>query len=135
MDTKKKNTQSCSAWLHFGLGSVDGSTGKDHGHAEMDALHKYVASFDTVANAVQHFNQLRRQVPAPIGVYCPSRPVCKQCTAVLRPLGFIPISNASGSTVWGTDCMGSTEWGCSLKVREFLKQVGIDYQAVVNLRG
>ena len=45
------------------------------------------------------------------------------------------IDAASGNTVWGTDCMGSTEWGCSLKVRDFLKQVGIDYQEVVNLRG
>jgi hypothetical protein len=126
----QKKTESCEAWLYFEDYSYAGKTGKNHGHAEMDALHQYLDGFDDLSKAVNDFDSLSN-----IGVYCPSRPVCLQCGAVLKELGFEPRSNGASKTIWGNKCMGSTEWGCSLKVREFLELMGINYQKIVSLRG
>jgi len=125
----KAESQSCQAWLTIGAKTCDGRTGRDQGHAEMSALHGFVTSFDSVDQAVAFFNQQTNRV-----VYCPSRPVCKQCGFVLRRLGFACGTNSAGTTVWGDKTMGSTEWGCTLKVRDFLKKMGVSYDEAVGLR-
>ncbi|WAK02800.1 hypothetical protein [Methylobacter sp. YRD-M1] len=63
-------------------------------------------------------------------VFCPSRPVCIQCGTVLQKLGF----TTGTKTVWGTETMGSTEWGVSLNVQALLKECEIDYGAIKRLR-
>lgn len=128
--SKSAKSQSCDAWLTISPHSYAGKTGKDQGHAEMSALDCYLSYFQTVDDAVRNFNTAAFK-----GVFCPSRPVCKQCGYVLRKLGFDTVSNANGDTVWGDKTMGSTEWGCTLKVRSFLAAMGVDYDAAVALRG
>jgi hypothetical protein len=126
---QEPKSQSCEAWLVIGPHSYEGKTGKDQGHAEMSALDCFISYFDTVGAAVTHFRAAQNR-----GVFCPSRDVCKQCGYVLKGLGFGAISNANGNTVWGSQTMGSTEWGCTLKVRDFLAAMNVDYQAAVGLR-
>lgn len=100
---------------------IEGNTGKGHGHAEMDALHQYVDSFDSVQSAVTAFKRLRVK-----NVECTEKEVCKRCTFVLQTLGF----SACEETEWGEKSMGSTEWGVSMKVRDFLRSLDIDADAV-----
>jgi hypothetical protein len=114
-----KRTQSCSARLKLGSEWFDGSTGKGNGHAEMDALNNFIVAYGGVDGAVDKFSRIKVK-----RVECESRDVCKRCSRVLKALGFEPKDD---NTSWGTDSMGATEWGCSLKVRDFLRDLGHDY--------
>jgi hypothetical protein len=114
-------SQSCVASLTIYGETYNGSTGRGHGHAEMDALHQFVERYGADAPDVLV------GLTTPVSVTCPSRPVCVKCSRVLQELGFV----LGPGTVWGTATMGSTEWGCSLKVRDFLKACNVKYDAIL----
>jgi hypothetical protein len=120
------SSQSCDATLTIADAEYEGSTGNDHGHAEMDALHKFVTKFGSdekgISAAVAALGRARKKA-----VQCESRPVCKKCSAVLKGLGFKP---KDAATEWGDKPMGSTEWGCSLAVQALFKKAEVDYEAI-----
>ena len=119
---KKKKKESTKVWLEIGRDNwIEGNTGNQHGHAEMDALHKYIDGFDSVETAVAAFKRLRVK-----NVKCPEKDVCKRCTTVLQGLGF----STCDDTEWGDSNMGKTEWGASMKVKDFLRSFGIDAYAI-----
>jgi hypothetical protein len=120
---KPVRSQSCEAILSICGIEYEGKTGKDKGHAEMTALDAFIRSQPSIAQAATILAARRNYVS------CPSRPVCLKCGTVLRALRFA----CDADTEWGTQTMGSTEWGVSLKVRDLLKQVGIDYEDVKSL--
>lgn len=132
-ETKKSKglTQDCQATLYLGAVAYEGATGKNKGHAEMTALDAiiretmdqnlamtmpqiYVAAHGRIVNAASRT------------VFCPSRPVCLKCGAVLQAMNF----NTGANTAWSTDTAGSTEWGVSLHVRALLERFDIDYDRV-----
>lgn len=122
----KAQSQSCDAALTIGPVTVQGSTGQGSGHAEMTALSKWIDSLNngaTTADTVLQAVSVRK-------VYCPSRPVCKQCAAVLQGLGF----TLGDQTKWGSKTMGSTEWGLAGNVKELLFTRRINYDDIINLR-
>jgi len=114
---RAKKAESTSVRLKIKDTWYAGETGQDHGHAEMDALHRYIDAQGGVDAAVIHFKRARGRV-----VECTGKPVCVRCTQVLKELGF----ECSEDTVWGMNPMGSTEWGASMNVKAFLKEYGLD---------
>lgn len=123
-------SQSCEATLRINGESYEGKTGKDHGHAEMDALHNFIMSNpgnrSTVKQSITYCAVLVTNADTPKSVSCPSRPCCLKCTRVLHSLGF----KLAARTVWSETPMGSTEWGASMNVRELLGACGIDYETI-----
>jgi hypothetical protein len=125
--------ESCEAELHIGGVRIKGKTGQGNGHAEMDALHNFIAkdpwkqrsiplSTNFLVNQLSDTNIIKT-------VSCPSRPCCLKCTEVLRQLRF---ELASG-TEWSNTPMGSTEWGVSRWVQTLFKQLGVNYEQIKNL--
>ncbi len=84
------------------------------GHAEMAALHRLIYLFDTYNH---NFDNATNRI-----VFCTSKPVCCRCSVVLGFLNF----GASGTTLKSKYPMGSTEWGTSSKVQEFLNARNFD---------
>ena len=126
-------SQSCEATLRINGETFEGSTGKDRGHAEMDALHKFILSNpgdrSTFKQAIAYCAVLLKNPETPKSVSCPSRPCCIKCTYVLRTLGF----SLAAKTEWSETKMEPTEWGVSMYVRDLLAACGIDYEAVKRL--
>jgi len=118
---RAKKAESTSVRLKIKDTWYAGETGQDHGHAEMDALHRYIDAQGGVDKAVAHFKRARGLV-----VECTEKSVCVRCTLVLKTLGF----ECSEDTVWGVDPMGSTEWGASMNVKAFLKEYGLDVEKI-----
>jgi len=118
---RAKSSESTSVRLKIKDTWYEGATGKGHGHAEMDALHEYIDAQGGVDNAVAHFKRARGLV-----VECTEKPVCVRCTQVLKTLGFA----CSEDTKWGSDSMGSTEWGASMNVKAFLAKYGLDVEKI-----
>jgi hypothetical protein len=126
-------SQNCEATLRINGHDYAGSTGKDHGHAEMDALHNFImdnpGNRSSVPQSVAYCANLLANPNTPKSVSCPSRPCCLKCTRVLRGLGF----QLAAMTSWSDTSMGSTEWGASLIVRKLMATNGIDYEAITKL--
>lgn len=99
----------------------DGSTGRGHGHAEMDALHNYIEAMGGVDAAIRSFDRARTRT-----VECEEKPVCKRCTTVLETLKF----KCSSNTVFSEESMGSTQWGASMNVKAFLSNYGLDVDKI-----
>ena len=131
----KTATQNCDATLNIGTKSIGGKTGNNHGHAEMDALHNFIFddpwSKNNVPDAKKALVAKLMDNGVPKVVYCPSRPCCKKCSAVLSTLGFGVGPNSSFSSDYNADKM--TEWGVSMRVGEVLADCGVDVTAIKNL--
>jgi hypothetical protein len=133
MQSGSGRSQNCEATLRINGQDYDGSTGKDHGHAEMDALHNFImdnpGNRSSVSQSVTYCANLLGNPNTPKSVSCPSRPCCLKCTRVLKALGF----QRAAKTSWSDTSMGSTEWGASLIVRQLLAARNIDYEAITGL--
>ena len=130
--TKKDDKQSCDAWLTIDDVTYEGSTGQDHGHAEMDALHNFIMSDPgnqgSVKKSVAYCAKLLSSTSSK-SVYCPSRPCCLKCSATLTELGF----SAGKDSSFSETPMGSTEWGASNNVRALLAACGVPYDKITAL--
>src|SRR5262249_4558283 len=124
---REQRSEDCDAWLTIGNKTYEGSTGKNRGHAEMTALSYFVEEYDTVDQAVAAFESRLNKKRV---VFCPSRSCCKKCTRTLQLLKFTLGSCSAGNSKWSNVLMGSTEWGCSMKVKDFLGKMGLDYEAI-----
>lgn len=94
-----------------------GKSSGQNGHAEMDALTKFINEHDTVADAFEAL-----QTADPRTVECPNQDVCGSCTMILRALGFAP---AAGTT-FSPEKSGGVSWGCSNKVKDLMKHADLD---------
>lgn len=103
--------QDCNVTLTVGSTEFTGETGKDHGHAEMDALHKIAEKFK---------HDPAGFIAAEKTVMCEQKPCCKNCAAMLGHLGFCAKDDKTGKT---NNAMGSTEWGVSQAVLAFFEAV------------
>jgi hypothetical protein len=99
---------------------IKGSTGKGYGHAEMHALHQLLVEIGVAA-----FDNYD------VRIDCTKKPCCARCSVVL---GFLGVKVANGATKKSNKCMGSTQWGVSMKVRELIKAKGgeKDFDAFCN---
>jgi len=118
---RAKSSESTSVRLKIKDTWYEGATGKGHGPGEMGALHEYIDGQGGADSAVAHFRRARGLL-----VECTEKPVCVRCTLVLKTLGFA----CSDGTKWGSDSMGSTEWGASMNVKAFLKEYGLDVEKI-----
>jgi hypothetical protein len=100
---------------------VDGSTGKNHGHAEMDALDTFLRLLDSNRCDFDDFE---------LYLQCEDKPCCGRCASIL---GFLGISPWNGNTKKTKTSMGSTEWGVSLRVGKLLEDKGVDYNVIKSL--
>jgi hypothetical protein len=126
-------TQNCQATLVIDGDEFEGRTGRNHGHAEMDALHEIIrhvklgpvacSSTEAPVLAAAYIKSAKSR-----SVSCPSRAVCYKCRIVLTHLKF----KAAGTTKWGNSDAGSTEWAASNDVRELLRHMNIDYEHVIH---
>jgi hypothetical protein len=110
----KVSSQSTQVILWFGQFAVHGSTGKDAGHAEMDAINQFIiACINKELDPVKEYENRKES----LSVKCEAKPVCVRCSCVLKALGFEP---KNGNTEWGSETMGSTEWEVTQAVKDFL---------------
>jgi hypothetical protein len=110
----KESSQSTQVILWFGQFEVHGSTGKDAGHAEMDAIDQFItACINKELDPVKEYKERKGK----LFVKCEAKPVCVRCSCVLKALGFEP---KNGNTEWGSETMGSTEWEVTQAVKNFL---------------
>jgi hypothetical protein len=115
------SSQDCDARLHYIIGNyqtglqfnhVEGSTGQGHGHAEMDALHKFWT--EICVEDLTVFVSYQKKIQ------CESKPCCVRCSAVLGLLGIEALDPDTKKT---RATMGSTEWAVTSEVRDLLAQV------------
>lgn len=125
-------SQSCAVSLTIGRRTIYGRTGRNHGHAEMDALHEFILKFGgedvRAATAIARAARAMKQTGIKL-VYCPSRDCCLKCSYILKALGF----QAGRSSNFSGTRMGSTEWGASNYVRDFLKAMNVSYRDATEL--
>ena len=75
-------SQSCDAVLTINGQNYNGKTGRDHGHAEIDALYKFIESDPgnqgTSRGSITYCAMLLRNHATHKIVSCPSRPCCAE---------------------------------------------------------
>ena len=118
---KKKPQKKAVVTLTVGGKDYSGVSSGQYGHAEMQALRKFITSFASVADASRALDRATK-----LKVLCPNQPVCGSCTIILEALGFA----ARAGTVFSTKKSGGVSWGANMKVREFLeyRELDGDYQ-------
>lgn len=113
----KKPQKKAVVTLTVGSKDYTGVSSGQYGHAEMQALRKFITSFGSVADASRALDRATK-----LKVQCPNQPVCGSCTIILEALGF----GARSGTVFSTRKSGGVSWGANMKVREFLEYRGLD---------
>jgi len=92
--------------------NYSGVSSGQYGHAEMQALRKFIVAQATVAAAWRKLARAARKK-----VFCPNQPVCGSCTIILEALGFEP----KNPTVFSRAKSGGVSWGANMKVRELME--------------
>jgi hypothetical protein len=124
------DTQSCDATLTIFSVPYYGATGTAKGHAEMAALDNFIegvvaaTATQQISSALDKLKRARSKT-----VYCPSKPCCIKCSAVLQKLGFTCAVDSSFSD----QKMEPTEWGVTMRVRALIEAAGMDYESVKRL--
>lgn len=121
---KKAPQKKAVVTLTVGSKDYTGVSSGQYGHAEMQALRKFITFYDTMADASRALNNASK-----LKVKCPNQAVCGSCTIILEALGF----EARLGTTFSTTKSGGVSWGANMKVREFLEFRGLedDYQRAV----
>jgi hypothetical protein len=114
---KKAPQKKAVVTLTVGSTDYSGVSSGQYGHAEMQALRKFITSYGSVADASRALDRATK-----LKVKCPNQPVCGSCTIILEALGF----EARSGTVFSTRKSGGVSWGANIKVREFLEYRGLD---------
>ncbi len=111
--------------LTIGRGRYNGKSSSQWGHAEMQALRKFIMQYPTVEKAARG---IKRAVTKTVD--CPNQPVCGSCTLILQALGFVP----AGTTVMSTKKSGGVAWGGNMKVQQLMDalDIGEIYQQAVD---
>jgi hypothetical protein len=92
-----------------------GVSSGQYGHAEMEALRKFIISCDSLADAKETLDAATKTVS------CTRIPVCVSCSTVLQALGF---TANEPETLFDDEQSGGVGWGGNLKVEEFMKHMG-----------
>jgi hypothetical protein len=92
--------------------NYSGVSSGQYGHAEMQALRKFIVVKASVATAWRDLMRAAKKK-----VFCPNQPVCGSCTMILEALGFEP----KNPTVFSTQKSGGVSWGANMKVRELME--------------
>ena len=114
---KKAPQKRAVVTLTVGAKDYSGVSSGQFGHAEMQALRKFIMAYDTIAKASKALDEATK-----LKVRCPNQDVCGSCTTVLQALGFEPRAGTSFSK----SKSGGVSWGANMKVREFLAFRGLD---------
>ncbi|HKR12557.1 MAG TPA: hypothetical protein VJT15_10895 [Pyrinomonadaceae bacterium] len=114
---KKAPQKKAVVTLTVGAKDYSGVSSGQFGHAEMQALRKFIMSFDSMAKASKALNEATK-----LKVRCPNQAVCGSCTIILQALGFEPRAGTSFSN----SKSGGVSWGANMKVREFLTFRGLE---------
>jgi hypothetical protein len=112
----KKAQKEANVTLTIGQLPFKGKSSGQYGHAEMAALRKYIVGHNTIQDAVNNFNKTTKRT-----VSCHAQDVCVSCSIVLKKLGF---READSRTKFSDRKSGGVSWGASIKVRDFLAQLG-----------
>lgn len=115
--SKKKPQKRAVVTLTVGTREYSGVSSGQYGHAEMQALRKFITSYGSVPDASRALDRATK-----LKVLCPNQPVCGSCTIILEALGFGP----RAGTVFSTRKSGGVSWGANMKVRELLEHRGLD---------
>ena len=91
--------------------NYSGTSSGQYGHAEMQALRKFIVAQASVAAAWRKLVRAAKKK-----VLCPNQPVCGSCTIILESLGFEPKTG----TIFGRTKSGGVSWGANMKVRELM---------------
>ena len=92
-----------------------GESSGQYGHAEMQALRRFIISKPTVRDALRILQGRGRKT-----VKCPNQPVCGSCKMILEAFGF----QAHPGTVLSNRKSGGVAWGANIKVRELMELAG-----------
>lgn len=92
-----------------------GESSGQYGHAEMQALRRFIISKPSVADALRILRGRGRKT-----VTCPNQPVCGSCKRILEAFGF----QAAPGTVLSNRKSGGVAWGANIKVRELMELAG-----------
>ena len=92
-----------------------GESSGQYGHAEMQALRRFIISKPSVRDALRILRGRGRKT-----VTCPNQPVCGSCKMILETFGF----QANPGTVLSTRKSGGVAWGANMKVRELMELAG-----------
>lgn len=117
----KKTQKKAVVTLTVGSKDYSGVSSGQYGHAEMQALRKFITSYGSMADASRALDRATK-----LKVKCPNQAVCGSCTIIMEALGFEP----RAGTFFSTTKSGGVSWGANMKVREFLEYRGrtADYQ-------
>jgi hypothetical protein len=114
----ENKTASCSAKLWYGEGATDfteGNTGKGNGHAEMDALHKFIPIMTSEKKEFKDYE-------GKLKIQCEGKPCCAQCSAILGALNIQPkrTENMTKKTYMPMTAGGT--WGLSIETRKLVSR-------------
>jgi hypothetical protein len=106
-----------SAVVSLVIGGVPyaGKSSGQYGHAEMEALRKFIMAQPSMGAAAAIINVGGNTVS------CLNQPVCGSCKRVLEALGF---AAAADGTVLSTEKSGGVGWYGNIKVEEFMEYMG-----------
>jgi len=102
--------------LSIGGQTYTGKSSGQYGHAEMEALRKFLVAQPSLGAAATIINAGGSTVS------CLNQPVCGSCKRVLEALNF---TAAADGTVLSTDKSGGVGWNGNLKVGEFMEHMGL----------
>lgn len=105
----------CQATLDYGDDSVEGATGRSHGHAEMDALHNFWV--DVCEKDLETFKQ---KLKDGVTIECTAKPCCARCAAILGAFGIAPTDETYKTRRILT---GGGVWGMSLDLKNLMRQL------------
>lgn len=122
---KKKPQKKAVVTLTIDGDEYNGTSSGQYGHAEMEALRKFILDYDSVADASAALDQATK-----LKVRCPNQPICGSCTMILQALGF----EARFGTAYSHKKSGGVSWGASIKISEFLdyRGLGATYRRALN---
>jgi hypothetical protein len=139
-DKSNDGAQECGAYLLYkdSAGTaqppIRGETVAKEGHAEMNALNRFLrdqCGYD--GSKLKEFQTRNGDKKDPVlAIDCTAKPCCVRCSIVLGALGFW----ATPGTSKTTRAMGSTNWGMHPRAEQFLRDfLGLSLDEFNFLRG
>jgi hypothetical protein len=103
--------QSCRVKLYYSdTKFFEGKTGQGKGHAEMDALDKFISHMNSQKTGLADYT---------LRIRCEDKPCCVQCSAIMGALNIKPFSVLGTKKTHEVMKAGGT-WGVSNNTKDFL---------------
>jgi hypothetical protein len=102
--------------LYIGDDEFAGKASGQYGHAEMDALRKFLSQYASPKEAAEALKAASKSVS------CTRIPVCVSCSLVLQALGFVA---HEAETEFSDEQSGGVAWNGNLKLKEFMEHLGL----------